>query len=321
MIAAIELHNKPLFPYRYEVCTLLVVNAWELMLKAYIYKYLKKVRVINKDGTTKPFLECVACVASNSPKEFQSVKESLESLYKYRNEVAHYHVSGLDPILFSLLKANVVFYVGFLGRHFHIDLAAETNLILLPIGFAKPYSPIDFLSDSTTVLSKAPEAVRKFLQGIVESSERLESQGIEESILFEFRMAIENEKRVKNADIIAGINNAKPTGINITVSQSLRTARITDDPDAKAIRISEEELYKTVFTETYQDVVNGARVRFSDFKQNRKFNAIMKELKTDHELCRPRLLDPHNPKSARKDFYSKQIYEELTKHYQANSES
>ena len=39
IFAAIEIHNKPIFSYRYEVVVLLFINAWELLLKAYIYKY------------------------------------------------------------------------------------------------------------------------------------------------------------------------------------------------------------------------------------------------------------------------------------------
>lgn len=46
IFAAVEVHNKPIFPYRYEVSTLLIVNAWELVLKAYIAKKLKSVRLI-----------------------------------------------------------------------------------------------------------------------------------------------------------------------------------------------------------------------------------------------------------------------------------
>ena len=39
--AAVEIHNKPNIPYRYETITLLMMNAWELALKAYIRKYIK----------------------------------------------------------------------------------------------------------------------------------------------------------------------------------------------------------------------------------------------------------------------------------------
>jgi len=47
--AAIEIHNKPNIPYRYETTTLLITDAWELLLKAYIKKYIKKKSIYTKD--------------------------------------------------------------------------------------------------------------------------------------------------------------------------------------------------------------------------------------------------------------------------------
>ena len=43
--AAIEIHNKPNITYRYETVTLLLMNAWELALKSFIRKYIKKHRI------------------------------------------------------------------------------------------------------------------------------------------------------------------------------------------------------------------------------------------------------------------------------------
>lgn len=319
MIAAIEIHNKPMFPYRYEVCTLLIINSWELLLKAYIYKFLKGVKLFRKDGTTKPFEECVSCVASNLGKDFQVIKESLERLYDYRNSVAHFYLEDLSLILYSLLKANVVFYSDFIKRYFQVDLSKETNLILLPIGFSKPYSPIDFLFNDSS-LAGASEEVKRFINGIIESSQRLKSAGIEDSILVEFRMNLTNEKRIKNADIIAGISNTQPVTNAIVIQNSLENVRLTDDPNAKEIKISEEDLYQTVFTERYADVVKEARKRFVDFVKGKKFNELMARFKKDKNLCRPRFLDPANLKSGKKEFYSKNIYDELAKHYQSKDD-
>jgi hypothetical protein len=58
------------------VCTVLVVNAWELALKAYIAKELTSVKLVKKDGTTRPFAECVACVASKLGKAFEPTKQN-----------------------------------------------------------------------------------------------------------------------------------------------------------------------------------------------------------------------------------------------------
>ena len=39
MLSAIEIYNKPNFQYREDTFAILSVNAWELLLKAYICKY------------------------------------------------------------------------------------------------------------------------------------------------------------------------------------------------------------------------------------------------------------------------------------------
>ncbi|HSK73460.1 MAG TPA: DUF3644 domain-containing protein, partial [Pyrinomonadaceae bacterium] len=315
MFAAVEIHNKPIFSYRYEISVMLVINAWELLLKAYIYKFLKPVKLFQKDGKTKPFDECLACVASNLGRGFQAIKESLDNLYIYRNKVTHFYCENLDSLLFSLIKANVGFYVEFVKKHFGYDLSTETNLILLPIGFQKPFSPIDFLSNSSALSSSSKE-VKEFIEGIIESSKRLKSAKIKDSILVEYRMGLFNEKRINNADIVAAVNNAQQQSINFQIEESLKNVRITDDPNAKQIRLEEDFLFKTVYTEKYADVANEARKLFKDFLQNKKFNALMKKFRENSSLYKPRYIDPNNHASGKKDFYSKKIYEELAKYYQ-----
>ena len=55
IFSAIEIHNKPRIKYRYEMVVLLVLNSWELLLKGYLYKHHKDVKLFLKDGTSKPF--------------------------------------------------------------------------------------------------------------------------------------------------------------------------------------------------------------------------------------------------------------------------
>ena len=56
--SAIEIHNKPSFNYRYEVVVLLALNSWELLIKAYLYKFHKNVKLFLKDGTTMRGSQC-----------------------------------------------------------------------------------------------------------------------------------------------------------------------------------------------------------------------------------------------------------------------
>lgn len=314
MFAAVEIHNKPVFEYRYEVCTLLIINAWELALKAYIAKELKAVRLIKKDGTTKPFSECVACVSSKLGKPFEPIRMNLGILYEYRNKVTHFYHEDLGIIVLGLLKASVLFFSDFMEAQFDERLYEAANLILLPIGFTKPMSPLDFLSNQSAT-KECPTEVKAFLESIRKSSESLQKQGIDDSIIVNYSIGLVNESRIKNADLTAAINNALPQGNVITVYNLISAASLTNDPAAKVVRLSEESIFNDIFTEGYYDVVRAARSMFSDFVQNADFNHIMRELKKDPNIARTRLLNPRNPNGGRQTFYSKTILDELAKRY------
>jgi EC042_2821-lke REase/Protein of unknown function (DUF3644) len=314
MFAAIEIHNKPIFKYRYEVCTLLVVNAWELALKSYIAKELKSVKLVKKDGTTKPFPECVACVASKLGKPFEPTKQNLEILYEYRNKIAHYYASELETVILGLLKSSVIFFSEFMEEQLGDKLYEADNLILLPIGFKKPVSPLDFLSNQSAA-KRCSSEVKTFLESIKKSSENLQKQGFEDSIIVNYSMALVAESRIKNADLTAAINNAIPQGNIIAIQNVISSANLTNDPSAKKLRLSEESVYDNLFPHTYYDVIDAAKKRFSNFHQNKQFNDIMRELKKNPNLARNRFLNPKNQAGTHQTFYSNLILDELAKSY------
>ena len=46
LFCAIEIHNKPKIEYRYPNVVVILLNAWELVLKSYIYKHLKNKEIV-----------------------------------------------------------------------------------------------------------------------------------------------------------------------------------------------------------------------------------------------------------------------------------
>lgn len=313
IIGCVELHNKPVFKFRYEVCTILAINGWELLLKAYINEKHPELKLIRKDGTSKSFEECLAFVSSQFGKDFRPQEENLNKLYEFRCHIIHFYKDHIGTILYSLLHKSIIFYNRFLKDHFNIDLADETNLMLLPIGF-KPFStPVDFLSNQSDI-KESSNAVQTFIKSIIQSTESLNKEGIEESILTGYNIAVVNENRIKNADIIAGItkNGAEA---KLTISNILGAFKVTNEETAKKVNIEEETLFKTVYTLKYLDVTKQARELFSDFKQNAQFNRIMSELKKNPSLHRKRYLDLNKTDGIGQDFYNPEILNELKKHY------
>ena len=53
LFAGIEIHNKPNIAYRYPTATILIINAWELALKAYVYQYIGKKKLYEKEDVGK----------------------------------------------------------------------------------------------------------------------------------------------------------------------------------------------------------------------------------------------------------------------------
>jgi len=313
IISSIELHNKPVFSYRYEICTILVINAWELILKAFINENFPDVKLITKDGATKPFDECVKFVSSEKGKPFRTTEENLFKLYEFRCNIIHFYKDHIGVILYSLLHKTILLYNSFLKENFNIDLADETNLFLLPIGFKPFASPVDFLKTDSD-LSKSSYAVQEFIRSIIDSTKTLNSEGIEDAILTGFNVAVMNENRIKNADIIVGITKDEDKA-KLLVSNELGNVKITSDDTAKKFQIEEESLFKTIYVISYNQVRSRCRELFSDFKQNAKFNKIMKSLKGNPTFHKKRYLDFVNKTGIGQDWYTQAIFEEFKKHY------
>ena len=127
-------------------------------------------------------------------------------------------------------------------------------------------------------------------------------------------MAVFNENRIKNADIIAGITKDDERA-KLKISTVLNPANITSNESAKKFQIDEQTLFKTVYILGYYNVAKTCRKIFSDFKQNQRFNDIIKSLKGNPKFHKKRFLDPINNTGIGKDWYTNEIFNELSKYY------
>lgn len=86
------------------------------------------------------------------------------------------------------------------------------------------------------------------------------------------------------------------------------------DPSALPINIKEEDAMRK-YSLDYTSLTKVLRKRYSDFKVDRKYHDLRKDLEVDDRWGRIRLLNPKNPKSSRQSFYSPEIVKEFDKHY------
>lgn len=173
-IAAIEVYNKPDFRYREESFVILLVNAWELLLKAKILKdcknrlsslYIKHGKnnhKIKRSRTGNPFtIELFSAMQRLSLDPV--VTQNLSSLVDIRDTAVHFHNDdSVKYVVFTLGVAALRNYQQLAKEWFKKNLASY-HFYILPIGFSHSFQTFRMIDVDST-----PPAVANLLKGVAD---------------------------------------------------------------------------------------------------------------------------------------------------------
>lgn len=306
MMAAIEIYNKPNFEYRDETFSILCVNAWELAIKAkwlsdhdnklhslYVMQPVKKKNGENsKRSIPKPTrsgnpmthsLDFLAKKLVETKQLDQVAWANIQLLLDLRDSSIHfYNFNSVFTLRLQEIGAASIRNFAYIIKHwFSYDLS-ELNLYLLPLGFITP------ATSAAVVLNSEERNFLTFLDTI-ETGSSSESE---------------------NCFVSVGID------IHFVKSKTKDSLdfRVTNDPNAKEIRLTEEQL-KDRYPWTYDRLNQECRTRYSDFKMTKKYHDIRKPLYTNPKYCHERSLDPDNAKSPKTIWFSVAILNVFDKHY------
>ena len=309
MLSAIEIYNKPNFQYREETFAILAVNAWELLLKAIILKQNKyKLRslyvlkpYVNKAGvksTTKKFIEKNR---SGNPKTI-SIIEALAIL-----ESQKYLTSNLCRNIDAIIELR--------DNSIHFTNIDNISRQVQELGFAciKNYISLIREKDIEIEISK----YNFYLMPLAYGASNVVSESIltdeTKNYLSLVRSKIASEDSTdQNYDIAITID------IDFKKGNSFNSLGFTYDENGVKIALTEENICQR-YPWDNAELIRRCKERYSDFVQNKNWNSIRKEIKTKKKLFRERVLDPGNPKSAKKGFYSTNVFSLLDKHYTRKS--
>lgn len=309
LVAAIEIYNKPDFRYREESFAILVLNAWELLLKAklltehandpkclYVYETRaskkgkptkKRYKKRNRAGNcqTLGLGQCLVALEKRGTALAPGVKKNLDAISEVRDNAVHFIAAGplLAKQVFEFGTAAVANFLRLAREWFAYDLS-KYHLYLMPIGFVAP--PRD--AESIVVSSDEALLVR-YLSALAAATEVADDDP--------YQIALTLNLRMKRTNATTGLRVA-----------------ITDDPDAPKVFLK-DEVFKARYPWTYNQLTAKLRKRYSDFKVTNKYHVARRALMADAKYCMSRFLDPDNPKSARQDFFSPHVFEEFDKRY------
>src|ERR1039457_3875953 len=140
-LSAIEIYNKPDFRYRGEIFSILIINAWELLLKAKIVadakECLESIYVFREDGQLKinragAPLTVDLNTALKAAGISGAIAENLLALISIRDSAVHlYATQALNYLVYSLGVAALQNYQKFVYQSFGRSLI-EYNFYILP---------------------------------------------------------------------------------------------------------------------------------------------------------------------------------------------
>ncbi len=315
--SAIEIHNKPKISYRYETTVILLLNAWELVLKAYISLFIPERSIFEDEKHTISFSKAVSYVAENinskKPRSFNAIEGNLIILEKYRNEVVHYYYERLEPIIFSLVAQAVINFINFIEVYFSRNIISEEGLFITPLGFNLPLQINELLSKKS--ISSSDSVIENdFIDLIVNTTKRLVDEGIQEPIMLTLDVFFKKEKALNNSDLIAIITSSEDADIEIGIT---KTYQLTSDKSAQMVHITEDQFF-SIYPYSHHELVSWCRENINNFKQGKLFNEVKKEVKNNKQYVGIRRINPKNENSTSQMFYSvnalqeiKRIYEEM----------
>jgi len=312
-VAAIEVYNKPSFTYREENFAILMINAWELLLKGrllqnndnklkclYILEYkmnangLKSKRKYpksNRSGNAMTIglnraVELMKHDATNPlPDE---VAANIVLLEEIRDNAIHFHNHhmGVSARLQEIGTASLKNFMQLAIVWFEIDFT-EYNFFLMPISFQHEADIVQSFS-----ILPVRQQIANLMEFLAVTRKKFAKTGEGD-----FNIALRLETRFVKA--------ASPDSIKVQVTKEVGAAKI---------EISEEDMLKK-HPLPYDALISRLKTRYSDFKVNKKFHHWMSQLKTQPQFCRIRLLDPTKPDGTRKSFFSESLIPEFDKIY------
>lgn len=305
--AAIEAYNKPVSPHREETFAILVVSAWELLLKARLVRegdnrleaIFETESIPRKDGSPSQRRRLVRNRSGN-PKTISlgaaihstgtlptkplaaACRENLLLLTEIRDNAVHFVNGDRDLALrvHEIGTASLINYVTVLAEWFNRDLSSQ-RFSILPLSF-----------DSVAVVTAVPS--RRSLQAANLLAHMERTCGEQATLATgPFAVSLRVETRIVGSQV-AGATPIK----------------LAKGPDAAKVELTEDELRRR-WPLDYAGLVKQLTKRIPGFKQDMRFHAAKRSRCSDERFAKDRLLDINNPKSSKKTYYSQAMVDAL----------
>lgn len=214
MSAAIEIYNKPKIEYRDECSVILLVNAWELLLKAILSKHREPIyypKQRNQPYRTITVSDAIKKTQPHFPSSvsYLATVKNLECLIDYRDQAIHfYNEAGFGVLIYTLAQTAIVNYRDLVQEIFQKNISDEISLSLLPLALSTPVDPIAFLNmkHGEAITCKAAQSFTARVRDLISELETTDQDT--GRFLTVFKVSLVSTKKVTTSDLVVGVQKA-----------------------------------------------------------------------------------------------------------------
>lgn len=215
MLSAIEIYNKPQTTYRDEVTVILVVNAWELALKATLRQDNRSIFYPKKRGERYRSITIDDAIGRVNAHNLWSdkvdghaISTNVKALTEYRDRAIHlYNARGLGALIYPFLQQNILNYRDFMLGRFKKDIATTITWQLLPLGATAPAESVRFMRvDSNTKVVAEVQDFLDELRGLLEQAEEAGSDVARVATYYDINL--QSVKKMTSADLVVAVSPA-----------------------------------------------------------------------------------------------------------------
>lgn len=164
-LLAIEIYNKPTIKYRVEGFSLFIVNAWELMLKAFLVKRDGEQAIYFQDNKNRT-LSLEGCLKKIFTNEKDPLRLNLEQIISLRNTNTHFITEEYEVVYVPLFQANIINFSEKINDFLGVDITdyVPENFLSLPVSFHAVNEEVIRGKYSDVVSARLLESAQKISQ-------------------------------------------------------------------------------------------------------------------------------------------------------------
>ena len=198
-LLSLEVFNKPTIEYRVESFSILFTNAWELLLKAYLFQISGgwKLSIFRRKrrNEKRESLSIDKCLRKVFPNDMNPIRKNIECISEIRNEATHLIIMELDPYFSRVFQSGVLNYLEYIEKWFGMSLSEK-----LKPGFISLVSDERALEDVSVLKKRFNKEDRQSIRSWVEKFKELQKLGHKATIPITYSVAI--VRSLKKADIV-----------------------------------------------------------------------------------------------------------------------